>query len=144
MRYEQLADITVSPIAKSALGNEQFQLTTPISTSTVRDYCDGPVPHLISPEAVIEIYLVPSNDDEPLLGGRGAYCIRICLRRLRLRPGPELPEYPGEVALSLPSFADQLDACQRPTLEPNTPARLRNTRSTNVAKGSPGARAQRC
>ena len=105
LRYEQLADITVPPLAKSALGNEQFRLTTPISTSTVRDHRGDPVPQLISPDAVVEIYLVPSNDDEPLLGGGGAYCIRISLRRLRLRHGPELPEHPGEVALSLLFFA---------------------------------------
>ena len=107
LRHEQLADIRVPPVAKSALGKEQLQLTTPISTSTVRDDRDGPVPHLISPDAVVEIYLVPRNDDEPLLGERGAYCIRVSLRRLRLRHGPELPEHPGEVALSLPFFADR-------------------------------------
>ena len=105
LRYEQLADITVPPLVKSALRKEQFQLTTPISTSTVRDYRDDPLPHLISPDAVVEIYLVPSNDDEPLLGERGAYCIRVSLRRLRLRHGPELSEHPGEVVLSLPFFA---------------------------------------
>jgi hypothetical protein len=105
LRYEQLADITVPPLVKSALGKEQFQLTTPISTPTILDYRDDPVPQLISPDAVVEIYLVPSNDDEPLLGGRGAYCIRTSLRRLRLRHGPEFPEHPGEVVLSLPFFA---------------------------------------
>jgi hypothetical protein len=105
LNYEQLADITVPPLAKSTLGKEQFQLTTPIGASTVRDDRDGPVSQMISPEAVVEIYLVPSNDDEPLLDERGAYCIRVSLRRLSLRHGAELREHPGEGPLSLPFFA---------------------------------------
>src|SRR5262249_2012852 len=60
LRFEQLADITAPSLAESALGNEQFRLTTPISMSTVRDYRDGRVAQLISPDVVVEIYLVSS------------------------------------------------------------------------------------
>ena len=63
-------------------GMNTSKLATPIITSTVGDYRDGRVSQLISPDAVVEIYLVPSNDDEPLPGERGAHCIRVSLRRL--------------------------------------------------------------
>jgi hypothetical protein len=111
LRCEQLADITVPPLAKSTLGNEHLQLTTPIDTSTVLDYRDGPVSRLIAPEAVVEIYLVSGNDDEPLLDGRGAF-------HLRLRYGAELGEHPDEGSLRLVFFAGRSTRVRDPHQDP--------------------------
>jgi hypothetical protein len=53
-----------APFAATAVGNVQLQLAPPISAATVRDDPDGLVAHLIIAEAVVEIDVVASHDDE--------------------------------------------------------------------------------
>jgi len=72
LREEQRGNVVATPFTTPAVGNIHFQLMPPVSTSAVRDNPDGCVSRLISADAVVAIYSITSNDDEPFLGERVA------------------------------------------------------------------------
>jgi len=79
---EQRGNVVATPFTKPAVGNIHFQLMPPVSTSAVRDNSDGLVSRLISADALITIYSITSNDDEPFLRELVAGSIGVLFSRL--------------------------------------------------------------
>jgi hypothetical protein len=50
---------------RRAVGNMRFHPMPTVSPAAVRDNADGLVSELISPNIVVEISFITSNDDEP-------------------------------------------------------------------------------
>jgi len=63
LREEQRLNAVATPFTTPAVGSMRFHPMPTVSPAAVRDYADGLV--LISPDVVVEISFITSNDDEP-------------------------------------------------------------------------------